>query len=93
MTTDNFCFYLQNRLMQTSKKGGQKYSDTSPFSISWLVYHKIFEHFALQVDPVIEFIQLGSTPFKDSTPLASKLADPPFWWKSNFTPSIWIQFT
>ncbi len=25
---------------------------------------KIFEHFALQVDPVIEFIQLGSFPFQ-----------------------------
>ncbi len=25
---------------------------------------KIFEHSALQVDPVIEFIELGSTPFK-----------------------------
>jgi hypothetical protein len=29
MTTDNF-FYLQNRLIQTSKTGGQWYSDTSP---------------------------------------------------------------
>ncbi len=35
MTTDNFCFYLQNRLMQTSKTGGQRYGDTSPFSILW----------------------------------------------------------
>ncbi len=33
MTTDNFCFYLQNRLIQTSQTGGQKYSDTSSFSI------------------------------------------------------------
>jgi hypothetical protein len=33
MATDNFCFYLQNRLYQTSQKGGQRYSDTSPFSI------------------------------------------------------------
>ncbi len=33
MTTDNFCFYLQNRLFQTSQTGGQWYSDTSPFSI------------------------------------------------------------
>ncbi len=31
-----FCFYLQNRLIQTSKTGGQQYSDTSPFSIHWL---------------------------------------------------------
>ena len=41
MTADNLCFYLQNRLIQTSQTGGQWYSDTSPFSIpctyiSWL---------------------------------------------------------
>jgi hypothetical protein len=35
MTTDNFCFYLQNRLIQTSQTGGQLYSDTFPFSIPW----------------------------------------------------------
>jgi hypothetical protein len=33
MTTDNFCFYLQNRLIQTSQTGGELYSDTSPFSV------------------------------------------------------------
>jgi hypothetical protein len=33
MTADNFCFYLQNRLIETSQTGGQWYSDTSPFSI------------------------------------------------------------
>jgi hypothetical protein len=33
MTNDNFCFHLQNRLIQTSQTGGQWYSDTSPFSI------------------------------------------------------------
>jgi len=33
LTTDNFCFYLQIRLIQTSQTGGQWYSDTSPFSI------------------------------------------------------------
>jgi hypothetical protein len=38
MTTDNFCFYLQNRLFQTSQIGGQQYSDTSPFSIPWPGY-------------------------------------------------------
>jgi hypothetical protein len=27
---------LQNRLTQTSQTGGQRYSDTSPFSIPWL---------------------------------------------------------
>jgi hypothetical protein len=33
MTTEYFCFYLQNRLIQTSQTGGQWYSDSSPFSI------------------------------------------------------------
>jgi hypothetical protein len=37
MTSDNFCFYLQNRLFQTSLTGGQWYSDTSPFSFPWSV--------------------------------------------------------
>jgi hypothetical protein len=36
MTTDNFCFYLQYRLIQTSQTGGQWYSDTSPFSFPWV---------------------------------------------------------
>ncbi len=35
VTTDNICFYLQNRLIQTSQRGGQWYSDTSPFSTPW----------------------------------------------------------
>jgi hypothetical protein len=48
---------------------------------------KIFEHFALQVDPVTGLIQTKSTLFKDSTILAPKLADPTFWWKSNSSPS------
>ena len=30
MTIDNFSFYLQNRLIQTSQTGGQWYSDTPP---------------------------------------------------------------
>ena len=30
MPTDNLCFYLQKRLIQTSQTGGQWYSDTSP---------------------------------------------------------------
>jgi hypothetical protein len=38
MTTDNYCFYLQNRLIQTCQTGGQWYSDTAPFSILWLSY-------------------------------------------------------
>ncbi len=35
MTTDNICFYLWNRLIQTGQTGDQQYSDTSPFSIPW----------------------------------------------------------
>jgi hypothetical protein len=35
MRNDNLCFYLQNRLDQTSQTGGQWYGDTSPFSIPW----------------------------------------------------------
>ncbi len=30
MTTDNFCFYLQNRLIQTSQTGRQQFRDTPP---------------------------------------------------------------
>ncbi len=33
LNTDSFCFYLQNRLIQTSQTGGQQYSGTSPYSI------------------------------------------------------------
>ncbi len=28
MTTDNFCFYFQQRLIQSSQTGGQWYSNT-----------------------------------------------------------------
>ncbi len=40
MTTVNFCFYLQNRLIQTSQTGGQLYSATSLFSIPWFQVHR-----------------------------------------------------
>jgi hypothetical protein len=33
----NFCFYLPNRLIQTSQTGGQWYSDTPLFCIPWAV--------------------------------------------------------
>jgi hypothetical protein len=39
MTTDNFCFYLQNRPFQTIQTGGQWYSHTPPFSIPCQVSH------------------------------------------------------
>jgi hypothetical protein len=37
MTTDNFCFCLQNRLIPKGQTGGQRYSDTSPFTIPWFI--------------------------------------------------------
>jgi hypothetical protein len=39
VTTNNFCFYIKNRLIQTSQTGGQQYSDTFPFSIPWYRLH------------------------------------------------------
>jgi hypothetical protein len=36
ITTERFCFYLQNRLNQLGQTGGQWYSDTPPFSIPWM---------------------------------------------------------
>jgi hypothetical protein len=39
MTTDNFCFYMQNRQIQTGQTGGQRYSDMSPSSIPWASGH------------------------------------------------------
>ncbi len=55
---------------------------------SMAVSCKIFEHFALQVDPVIGFIQLRSTHFKDSATLVPKLSDPPLWWGSLTQPPL-----
>ena len=55
MTTDNFCFYLLNRLIQTSQKGGQWYSDTSPFSIPW------HSHFCLPKSP-LNFLSMLFAP-------------------------------
>jgi hypothetical protein len=43
MTTGNFCFYLQNRLIQTRQTGGQQYSDTFLFSIPWICQAKRLE--------------------------------------------------
>jgi hypothetical protein len=40
-TTDNFCFYYQNRIIQTSQTGGQRYRDTFPFSITWPGYQNL----------------------------------------------------
>ncbi len=48
---------------------------------------KIFEHFALQTDPVTKFIKLGSGRFKEGANLAPKLANLLSIWISSFTPS------
>jgi hypothetical protein len=40
MTTEIFCFYLQNKLIQNSPIEGQWYSDASPFNIPWQNYLK-----------------------------------------------------
>ncbi len=47
-TTDKFCFYLQNRLIQASQTGGQWYGDTFTFSIPW---KESSGHFAVKVSP------------------------------------------
>jgi hypothetical protein len=39
MTNDIFCFYLQNRLIQTSQTGGQWYNDTSSLSIPCIQHY------------------------------------------------------
>jgi hypothetical protein len=39
-----------------------------------LVSCTIFENFALQTDPVTEYIKLRSTPFKEGTTWGPKLA-------------------
>ncbi len=47
---------------------------------------RIFEHFALKMDPVTEFIKLGSAPFKEGTNLAPKLARSVFFLKKRLHP-------
>jgi hypothetical protein len=42
MITDDFCFYLQNRLIQTGQTGCQLYSDTSPLVFPALTLNLIF---------------------------------------------------
>ncbi len=52
MKTDNFCFYLHNRVIQTSQAGGQRYSDTSPCSIPSL--NKIELCCSLRCDQILK---------------------------------------
>jgi hypothetical protein len=70
MATDNICFYLQNRLIQTSQTGGQQNSDTSPFSIPWWVYQQcIFVQFGLscfKLVPIFSQNEDSKTGIKNS---------------------------
>jgi len=54
MTTENFHFYLQNRLFQT---GGQLYSDTYPFSVSWAGLARCFvgSEYGYEIDIALMF--------------------------------------
>jgi hypothetical protein len=45
MTTDNFCFYLQNSQIQTTQTGGHRYSDTSPLVFPALWYGNFIKGF------------------------------------------------
>jgi hypothetical protein len=49
MTTDNFCVYLQNRLIQTNQTGGQWYSDTSPLVFPGACF-KVYDMFFFQCE-------------------------------------------
>jgi hypothetical protein len=59
MTTDNFCFYLQNRLIQTSQTGGQWYSDTS-LSMCAIMLSVAFVSFNVMLNVVMTSVVMPS---------------------------------
>ncbi len=65
MITDNFCFYLQNRQIQTSQTGGQQYRVTSPFSIPQLYIHYLrrdaSSHESLRLSPSVKVEKLSQS--------------------------------
>ena len=68
MTTDDFCFYSQNRLIQTSQTGGQRYSDTSLFSITWKSRSQILAGIPNCSDACRHFIiRIGSSVLSEET--------------------------
>ncbi len=87
MTTDNVCFYLQNRLIQTSQTGGQWYSDTSPFSIPWFNIEKI-AHGCPRILAEKRYVNLPS-PFEwdheNKASIVTKFAMGPSWRGSKTT--------
>jgi hypothetical protein len=74
MTTDIFCFYLQNRLIQTSQTGGQRYSNTSPCSIPWALssMRKMFMKIMTGVNLTKAFFHRYSSSGEECLPLACK---------------------
>ncbi len=97
MTTDNFCFYLQKRLIQISQTGGQQYSDTSSFSYSLgresmgkcsLIQHLngfCFVFRQRQIKEKLQFYHVKSKPKNSASsfePPAPKSASPFLWWRT-----------
>ncbi len=84
MTTDNFRFYLQNRLIQTSQTGGQRYSDTSAFSILWPSPENFLEtkHPSLfwcsDSKKEQSFCEINSSPVRVTSPLIKTPQTPVF---------------
>ncbi len=72
MTTDHFCFYLQNRLTQTSQTGGQWYNDTSPFSIPWFgISCMTIDNFCYYLqNRLIQTSQTGGQQYSDTSPIS-----------------------
>jgi hypothetical protein len=67
MTTDIVCFYLQNRLIQTSQTGGQWYSDTPPFSIPCYSTNSFVEQYLfLNENKTFFKIELSKIPYQKS---------------------------
>jgi len=57
-----------------------------------MISYRIFEHFALQTDPVTEIMKLGSAPFKEGATLAPKLARSTFLLEKRLHPLLnWIR--
>jgi hypothetical protein len=89
MTTDNFCFYFQNRLIETSQTGGQWYSDTFPLVFPGIALRIPFEPICfsnafervcgkiflkkLNIDLVENIFRKTTSPPKVGSALSSKL--------------------
>ncbi len=66
MTTDNFSFYLQNRLIQTNETEGQQYCDTSPFSIPCIFASEALTHPHPPSVGKIQICKYNTLPIKSS---------------------------